>query len=67
MCALTPFLVVHSLQMAPRVKLSLYGVLCCGVVTAACGIGRIVALNFSVEDKTCRPCQDLLRITFEER
>ena len=55
MCAGIPFLAIRNVQLEMRVKAGLYVLLSCGVITAACSIGRIVALDFHTVDKTCKP------------
>ncbi|KAI9668867.1 MAG: hypothetical protein M1831_000937 [Alyxoria varia] len=50
LCAGIPFVVIRGLQMKMRTKIGLYVVLCCGVVTAACSIGRMTAVNFESGD-----------------
>ena len=66
MCATIPFAALRDVQLDKRTKLGLFAILGCGLITAACSIGRVSALDFSNPDPTCTcllPFIDVLVIT----
>lgn len=52
LCAGIPFAAMRTVRLDQRTRLGLYLILCCGVVTAACSIGRAVSLDFKNPDPT---------------
>ena len=52
MCAMIPFVAMQTVRLDRRTRLGLYLILCCGVLTAACSIGRAVSLDFKNPDPT---------------
>lgn len=56
MCVGIPFVAVWGLEKVNmRTKVGLYALLCGGLITAACSIGRVNALDFHSADQTCKP------------
>ena len=52
--ALFPLELIRHLQIQRKVKLAIYLLLSCGVLTAVCSIGRVVASNLTEVDVTCK-------------
>ena len=52
MCAGIPFEAMRTVNLDRKTRYGLYAILCCGIVTAACSIGRAVSLDFKSPDPT---------------
>ena len=52
MCAGIPFVAMQTVRLDRKTRYGLYLILCCGIVTAACSIGRSVSLDFKSPDPT---------------
>lgn len=53
-CAGIPFAAIRKVQMDRIVKLLIYPLLTCGLLTAACSIGRLASSDFRSPDPQCK-------------
>ena len=54
MCAGIPFVTIRKVQMDRRIKALIIPLLMCGLLTAACSIGRLTSFHFDSKDPQCK-------------